>query len=447
MHFSEMSREQLISELVRKDQVIERLQNDLKKLEIAIDQTVIDCNQNEEALARSTREKSLVEGFAEHQQLKKDDQVLTGRFDSEVRAATEETENELSRVKKAYAEKVGIGGIGIFSQKMKYIFEQAGKFHGDRSIPVLIQGETGTGKEIVARYIHYDNSLVSLPFIDINCAAIPPHIFESELFGYEAGAFTGGLQKGQKGKFDLANGGTIFLDEITELPINLQAKLLRVLQEKEYYRVGGMRKIKIDIRIICATNADVEKSVDQGRFRQDLYYRINIGRIVLPPLRERPNEILPLTKMFLKRFSAKRGKRMIKISENAAKALQSYHWPGNVRELMNAVEYIVFMYDDGELTIEHLNSIPQFQIARKQGGGSSTSFEGSGRSAPLFPPVTLETCPLPPDRLDLARLNDNLISRALEMHNGNKTNTAEYLGISRRMLHYRLERLGKKNTK
>ncbi|KJS12857.1 MAG: Fis family transcriptional regulator [Peptococcaceae bacterium BRH_c8a] len=370
----------------------------------------------------------MVERIAEHQHLKKENKVLTERFDYEVRTATEETKKELMRIKKAYAVKIGIGGIGVFSEAMKRIFEQAAKFHGDRSIPVLIQGETGTGKEIIARYIHYGDAIVTLPFIDINCAAIPPNVFESELFGYEAGAFTGSMPKGQKGKLDLAAGGTLFLDEITELPLELQAKLLRVIQEKEYYRVGGLKKIKTDLRFICATNADIEKSVNQGQFRQDLFYRLNIGRIILPPLRERQNEILPLANMFLKRFAQKRGKNFVKVSNNAGEVLQSYHWPGNVRELMNAVEYIVFMHDDEELNIKHLNNIPQFQNKHYVRGNREY-------------PTTFETCPLPPDSLNLTQLNNNLIRRALEMHNGNKTKTAEYLGLTRRILQYRLERL------
>ena len=370
----------------------------------------------------------LVDRIAEHLHLKKENKVLTERFDSEVKAATEETKKELIHIKQAYAAEVGIGGVGIFSEKMKNIFEQASKFHNDRSIPVLIQGETGTGKEVVARYIHYGDAMVSLPLVDINCAAIPPNIFESELFGYEAGAFTGGLQKGQKGKLDLANEGTLFLDEITELPLELQAKLLRVIQEKEYYRVGGLKKIKTDLRIICATNADMEMRVKQGQFRRDLYYRLNIGRLIIPPLRERQGEILPLAEMFLKRLAQKRNKKFVKITNEAAEALQSYNWPGNVRELMNAIEYVVFMHDEKAIKIEHLTNIPWLQNTHDVQDNCVSH-------------VTLENCPLPPDGLDLNRLNENLISRALALHKDNKTKTAEYLGITKRVLQYRLLRL------
>jgi transcriptional regulator with PAS, ATPase and Fis domain len=173
---------------------------------------------------------------------------------------------------------------------------------------------------------------------------------------------------------------------------------------------------------------DIEKGVQEGQFRQDLFYRLNTGRIIIPPLRDRQNEILPLATMFLNRFTSQKGKRFAGISDKAAKVLQSYTWPGNVRELMNVVEYIVFMYDDNELKLEHLNNLPQFK------NNGYVEEEGMG-------PVVLENFSLPPDGLDLTQLNDNIIIRALEMHNGNKTKTAAYLGITRRVLQYRLKRL------
>ncbi|MCL6478779.1 MAG: sigma-54 dependent transcriptional regulator [Peptococcaceae bacterium] len=230
---------------------------------------------------------AVTERAGERQALRRENAILTKKFKDAVEAATEETRQELSRFKKAYYESIGLGNIGVFSQAMKKIFQQARKLHTDRSIPVLIEGETGTGKEVIARYIHYGDGNVTAPFVDLNCAAIAPNLFESELFGYEAGAFTGGTPRGQKGKLDLAQGGTLFLDEITEIPTDLQAKLLRVIQEKEFYRVGGLKKIKTDVRIVCATNVDIEKKVEEGAFRRDLYYRLNVGRISLPPLRER----------------------------------------------------------------------------------------------------------------------------------------------------------------
>jgi len=368
----------------------------------------------------------LVESIDQQRHRKKEGIVLGGKPKRKEKE-TGKTVKDMS-LEQNHPPQAIMGEIGIFSDAMRDIFKQAEKLHGDRSIPVLIQGETGTGKEVVAKYIHYGRDGVSLPFVDINCAAIPPGIFESEFFGYEAGAFTGGLRKGQKGKLDLAHGGTIFLDEISELPLELQSKLLRVIQEKEYYRVGGLKKIETDLRFICATNMDIEKGVQEGQFRQDLFYRLNTGRIIIPPLRDRQNEILPLATMFLNRFTSQKGKRFAGISDKAAKVLQSYTWPGNVRELMNVVEYIVFMYDDNELKLEHLNNLPQFK------NNGYVEEEGMG-------PVVLENFSLPPDGLDLTQLNDNIIIRALEMHNGNKTKTAAYLGITRRVLQYRLKRL------
>jgi DNA-binding NtrC family response regulator len=370
---------------------------------------------------------------AEHQALRRENRILTENFDGEVKAAIEETERELSSLKKAYAMIVGPGEIGIFSDCIRDILAQADKFHSDRSIPVLIQGETGTGKEVIARYVHFGRSVVTAPFVDINCAALTPGIFESELFGYEAGSFTGGLPKGQRGKLDVARGGTIFLDEVTELPLDLQAKLLRVIQEKEYYRVGGLKKIKADVRIICTTNLNIGKCVDEGSFRKDLYYRLCVGRLYLPPLRERAEEILPLGEMFLKKMAGSKGKKFIKISNPAAEILLSYEWPGNIRELRNTMEWVTLMYDDVELKPEHLGVLEQSKTRPLQAG--------SGHCR-ILDPVNFS---LPAEGLNIEGYFDRIIGRALEMHGGNKTKTAGYLGISRRSLQCRLARIRKKS--
>lgn len=374
---------------------------------------------------------AIVERVSEHQALRRENKILTERFEDQVKAATEETRRELFKLKKAYAHSMGLGGIGIFSDVMENIFRQADKFHTDRSIPVLIQGETGTGKEVVARYIHFGNLDVTTPFVDINCAALNPTLFESELFGYEAGAFTGGLPGGQKGKLDIASGGTLFLDEITELPTDTQAKLLRVIQEKEFYRVGGLKKIKTDVRIICATNVDIQERVEQGSFRKDLYYRLNVGRIIIPPLRERAREILPLAGMFLNEFSRKRGKRFGRVGDSAAALMLSYKWPGNVRELRNAMEWVALMHDDVELKAPHLGILQQ--------AGISTQLSEKKHTLVLEP----ENFSLPAGGLDLEGYFNKILCQALEMYNGNKTRAARYLGISRRSLQCRLERLKK----
>lgn len=372
----------------------------------------------------------VTERVAEHQALKRENEILTGKFEDVVKAATEETRQELSRLKKAYYESVGLGKIGIFSEAMKKVFQQAQKLQTDRSIPVLIQGETGTGKEVIARYLHHGEGATAVPFIDINCAAISPGVFESELFGYEAGAFTGGLAKGQKGKLDMAAGGTLFLDEIGEIPTDLQAKLLRVIQEKEFYRVGGLRKIKTDTRIVCATNVDIEEKVRQGKFRQDLYYRLNVGRVHLPPLRQRVEDILPLARMFLERFAREKGKHFKEIGEDAARVLLSHQWPGNVRELKNAMEWVVLMWDGVEVKPFHLGILH-----------NTNTWIAPGKVMDTTGMLNYKDFSLPPSSLPLEEYTNNIIYKALQMHKGNKTETARYLGISRRSLYCRLRHL------
>lgn len=310
--------------------------------------------------------------------------------------------------------------VGIFSPKMKKIMQQAEILHKDRSVPVLIEGETGTGKEVIARYIHFGNKMAAGPFVDINCAALTATIFESELFGYEGGAFTGSRSRGQKGKIAIAQGGTLFLDEIGEIPTSIQAKLLRVIQEKEYFPVGGVAKMPADVRWICATNSDLYKRVQEGTFREDLYYRLEVFHLYLPPLRERPEDIIPLANMFLQRLTIQKNKHFRKISKEASNMLVNYSWPGNVRQLQNFIERIVLVYDDTEIRPEHLDFMHDKNMPRTS----------------LFQEKSLE---LPAENLNLQELNRKIIDQALQMHDGNITKTAAYLGISRRALSYRLK--------
>lgn len=371
----------------------------------------------------------IAEKVAEHQGLLRENQRLTDHFDQEVLAATEETAKEISRLRMLVAQSEGIGKIGVFDEAMQIIYHQALLYHRDRSIPVLIQGETGTGKEMIAKLIHYGDFNETTPFVDINCAALTATLFESELFGYEAGSFTGGLSKGQKGKLDLAAGGTLFFDEIGEMPMEIQAKLLRVLQEKEYYRVGGLKKIKSDVRVICATNIDLAQAVDEGKFRRDLFYRLNVGQIIVPPLRDRPDDIIPLADMFLHRFASQKGKKFSRISKQAACILRSHSWPGNVRELQNVIEWSVFMFNDIELSPNHLNI-----IAAKNTNCSLAALP-AGTILPEAPLL------LPPEPFHLDEYIDRIIAAAIKMHNGNKSATAAYLGLSRRSLSYRVEKI------
>jgi formate hydrogenlyase transcriptional activator len=213
---------------------------------------------------------------------------------------------------------------------------------------VLILGETGTGKEVIARAIHNHSSRGNKVMIKVNCAALPANLIESELFGHERGSFTGAFDR-RIGKFELANGGTLFLDEIGELPIELQVKLLRVLQERELERIGGRTSIKVNVRIIAATNRDLEKEMAQGRFRADLYYRLNVFPIVVPPLRERRSDIPALAAYFLQRYAARENKRITKIPASYEAALMNYNWPGNIRELENIIERSVLMSEGKEL--------------------------------------------------------------------------------------------------
>ena len=369
----------------------------------------------------------LVERVAERQLLVRENHLLTTEMETQVLQATSETKQELERLRGLLGEKLGLPRLVFVSGAMRKIYEQALRYHADRSIPVLIEGETGVGKEIVARIIHYGESGSAAPFVDLNCATLQPHLFETELFGYEPGAFTGSLAKGQKGKVDLSNGGTLFLDEIGDMPLEIQGKLLRVLQEREFFRIGGLKKIKVDLRLICATNVDLAAEVQRGRFRKDLYYRLNVGRIAIPPLRERHEDILPLAESIIQEFAKLRRKKFRGISESAARSMTEYSWPGNVRELRNVLEWVSFMFDDKEVLPSHLKQVLQQCPV------------SSGVETEAVRPIDHEHVLLPREGLPLDKLVDRIIGEALRLHNGNKTDTARYLGMSRKSLYCHLK--------
>lgn len=371
----------------------------------------------------------IAQRIAEQRVILKEHKQLKERFVYEVQAATAKTRQELERLKDVIAKVTGMHSVGFFSPAMQSIAVQAQKYHTDRTIPVLIEGETGTGKELIATMIHNGSSLSDKPFVAINCATLSPNLFESELFGYEAGAYTGSSSKGQKGKFDLAQGGTLFLDEIGEIPLALQAKLLRIIQEREFYRVGGLKKIKTDTRIICATNVNLDQRLKEGTFRKDLYYRLKVGHIIIPPLRERVEAIIPLAELLLKQFASEKGKKFRKISPEAAEILRSYDWPGNVRELRNAIEWVVFMYDGEEVKPSHLLVLDAHYLHKVR-----------TNSHVVLDPVNFA---IPPDGFDLNEYIDRIIERALEMKQGNRAAAARLLGITRRTLCCRLERTDK----
>ncbi|WP_022853488.1 sigma-54 interaction domain-containing protein [Thermodesulfatator atlanticus] len=284
------------------------------------------------------------------------------------------------------------------------------------SATVLLRGESGTGKSLIAKIIHFNSPRASGPFITVACTALPANLIESELFGYERGAFTGALGR-KKGLFEEANGGTIFLDEIGDLPLPLQAKLLHVIQEKEFYRVGGTKPIKVDVRIITATNRNLEELVEQGLFREDLYYRLNVFPIYLPPLRERATDIIPLAEFFLEKYSKEYGKNIKRLSSPAIDLLVQYHWPGNVRELENVIERAVLVCDEEVIRSYHL---PQsLQTAE------SSSTKTTKSLAQAVKEVEVE-----------------LIVEALKEARGNQSKAARILDTSLRILNYKIKKYG-----
>jgi DNA-binding NtrC family response regulator len=357
---------------------------------------------------------------AEHQRLLRQVQVFTSQV-SDLTRQTEAYRAEFSRAQ-------GLGQIILASTHLREVAEVALVLHRDRSIPVLIQGETGTGKEIMAKRVHFgDGSAVPRPFIDLNCAAIPATLFDTELFGYEAGAFTGASPGGQIGKIEMANGGTLFLDEIGDLPLEFQPKLLRALEERAIRRVGGSAKIAVDVRIICASNRDLRAMVAARTFRGDLYYRLNIGALDLKPLRQRREEIMPMALQFLERFAREKGKRFQRITAELRELLLAYPWPGNVRELRNAIERAVLLNDAEELQREHLSFL-----------------EGVGTSLPItLPTATIGSAAvvLPTAGLDLVAHENAIVREAMRLKGNNQSEAARFLHLTRSKLRSRLERL------
>jgi len=326
-----------------------------------------------------------------------------------------ELEKENQRLTQALTEKYATTSIVGNSNKIKEVFRLIEQVSG-ATATVLIRGESGTGKELVASAIHYNSPRSRGPFIKVNCAALPGSLIESELFGHVKGAFTG-AHKDKPGRFELAGGGTIFLDEIGSIPIEAQVKLLRVLQEREVERVGDIKTRQVDVRVIAATNRDLEQAMGQGEFREDLYYRLNVFPIFLPPLRERPTDILLLADHFVEKYASLHRKDVRRISTPAIDALSSYHWPGNVRELENFIERAVLLSTDGVIHSYHLP--PTLQTAE----GSAT---------------------VPSSSLDeaVARVEKDLISDALKSSQGNMARTARLLKTTERIIRYKIKKHG-----
>jgi DNA-binding NtrC family response regulator len=295
---------------------------------------------------------------------------------------------------------------------------------------VLIQGESGTGKELVARAIYRESPRAGAPFIRVNCAAVPENLIESEFFGHEKGAFTGALNK-REGRFELAHGGTILLDEISEISPQVQAKLLRVLQERELERVGGSRTIKVDVRVLATTNRDLDQSVEKKEFRQDLYFRLNVVPVFVPPLRERREDIVFLAEQFVHRFGRKHGVKISGITPECRAALEAHSWPGNVRELQNVIERAVILCADGEqIKTEHL------------GINGIASPAPAASVASTQPPTPAAAATIDGDALTLGDLEKQHILATLDKCGGNRTHAARKLGISIRTLRNKLSEYG-----
>ncbi len=326
-------------------------------------------------------------------------------------------------LKQAVRDRFHFGNIIGQSPKMVVLYDLLEKVSPTKT-NILVTGESGTGKELVAKAIHYNSPRKEKPFVTLNCGAIPESLIESELFGHMKGAFTDAIAT-KKGLFEVADEGTIFLDEISELPLLMQVKLLRVLQDKEFKRVGGTEDIRVDVRIIAATNKELEEAVKEKRFREDLFYRLNVIQIKLPPLRDRREDIQTLANHFLKKYSQELNKNILKISPEALQILLNYEYPGNVRELQNIIERAVALESSPDLTAHNLSSYLSEQPLLRKG------------------PIDIE---IPNEGIDLEKMVEDLertlLLKALDRTKGIKKKAAELLHINFRSMRYRLEKYG-----
>jgi DNA-binding NtrC family response regulator len=346
--------------------------------------------------------------------LNKDDVLLT------VKRAAEKTEllKRNKELQVALCDRFCIDGIVGRSKVMEEVVHTIKKV-SPSPVTVLILGESGTGKELIARAIHYNSQRSTRPFTAINCAAIPETLLESELFGYEPGAFTGATTR-KVGLFENTNGGTMFLDEVGDLPLVTQSKILRVLQEKEVRRLGGRDSIKVDTRIIAATNKDLEKEMRNGRFREDLYYRLRVVTIELPTLRERREDIPELANYFLERYNQEFGKRIKGLDDAAIKALTEYHWPGNIRQIESVIERAVLMCESSKIALKDIKS--ELRLTQQQGVVSEIE--------------------VPDEGINFEDLEKDLLKKAMDKSNHVASKAAKLLGMSYKTFWYRWEKFG-----
>jgi DNA-binding NtrC family response regulator len=342
-------------------------------------------------------------------------------------------QQELSYYRDRASKRFGLKDIIGRCEKMQLVLKRIGQIteldtrKGGGALTVLITGETGTGKELVAKAIHYTSRRAQGPFIEVNCTAIPPNLLEVELFGYEKGAFTD-AKTSKMGLFEAADQGTLFLDEIGDLDQSLQGKLLKAIEEKVVRRIGGLRDRQVDVRILAATNKDLDKALKEGSFRRDLYYRLKVLTIDLPPLRERGEDILLLAEHFLKIFSARYHKSPKKLSERTLKVLTTYPWPGNIRELSHVLERAVLLVDNEEIQPEHL--------------GLGSLSQVKNLAAQINPEEEEPVINFPPGGIILDQLERRIILQALKHTNWNRVQAAKLLGLTRDTLRYRMEKFG-----
>lgn len=352
------------------------------------------------------------------------DLAVTIRDALELRALKKETMARLLHECTEYK----FENIIAVSKQMQDVLRITAQVISSDATTVLLQGESGTGKEVLAKAIHYNSVRRNAPFVEVSCAAIPETLFESELFGYEKGAFTD-AKVPKEGLLSVANGGTILLDEISEMPFMIQSKLLKVLEERSVRKLGGTEDIKVDIRVISATNKDLQAEVKAGNFREDLYYRLSVFPIYLPPLRERPKDILPLVQHYIEHYNSLCHKEVKGVSFAAMQLLLEYDWPGNVRELRNMVERAVILADGNLILPEHLpfNSQPQLN-----NGDLPTIGRRNG-----FLTLTMSA-----EKISLETVEKAFVKHALEELEWNQTKAAEWLGISRYALRTRMKKFG-----
>ncbi|MGE5892565.1 MAG: sigma-54-dependent transcriptional regulator [bacterium] len=342
-------------------------------------------------------------------------------------AETVSLRNEVNQFKNELSKIYGFDNIIGQSDPMIKVFELIKKVAMSDATTVVIQGESGTGKDLVAKVIHYQSSRANRPFMEINCTALPETLIESELFGFEKGAFTDAKTM-KKGLFELADGGSIFLDEIGDMKLSTQAKLLKVIENKIFKRIGGIKDIEVNVRIIAATNKDLEQEVKRGNFREDLFYRLKVIPISLPPLRQRTEDIPVLTKHFINKFNKDFKKNVKGISKETEKCYLQYHWPGNVRELKNVIERAMILEDDEYILPEHL---PAELISGNTGSKS-------------YPDDIDFKIPL--GGIDIEQVEKDLIEQALEITKGNQTRAAKLLNLSRDALRYRMQKFNLTNA-